>query len=117
MNVLLDEMMPAKLRQQIVGHTVKTIAQAGWKGTVNGALLRLAEEQFDAFMTMDTALPSGQKLAEFDLGFVIIHAVNNKLETLVPLVPQMLQALNHLQPRQVVHVPEDQQPAGRRRRS
>jgi hypothetical protein len=105
MNVLLDEMMPKKLRGDLIGHAVKTIVQSRWKGILDGKLLPLAQEEFDAFVTMDASLPSQQNLENFDLGFVIVHAVNNTTEALRPLVPQMLQALNHVRPGQVIHVP------------
>jgi hypothetical protein len=106
MKVLFDEMMPRQLRRDLVGHTVSTVTQAGWKGLKNGALLAEAEKQFDAFISMDANLPFHQKLQAFRLGFVIIHAANNTLEALRPMAPEILRALNHVRPGQVVHVPE-----------
>ena len=105
MKLLLDEMIPRPLGRDLVAHNVSSIEQAGWKGLKNGKLLALAEQEFEAFITMDTKLPFQQKLEVFDLGFVIIHAINNKIETLRPIVPEILQTLNHLRPGQVVHVP------------
>lgn len=43
MRVLLDECLPWKLKREIVGHDVATVADMGWRGIKNGALLRLAE--------------------------------------------------------------------------
>ncbi len=106
MRLLLDEMMPGPLRRDLTGHSVRTITQAGWKGQRNGALLALAEQRFDAFVTMDSKLSFTQKLERFKLRFIIVHAINNTLDVLRPLVPEILQALNHVQPGQVVHVPE-----------
>jgi hypothetical protein len=105
MRVLFDEMMPRPLKPDLVGHAVVTVTEAGWSGLKNGALLALAQKQFDAFVTMDSNLPFQQRLESFQLRFVIVHAVNNKLETLRPLVPEMLAALESVQLGQVIHVP------------
>src|SRR6266487_2183213 len=43
MNVLLDECLPRKLKDDLPGHAVSTVLEMGWAGTKNGTLLRLAE--------------------------------------------------------------------------
>jgi hypothetical protein len=43
MRVLLDECVPRGLRDEIAGHEVSTVAEAGWAGVKNGELLRRAE--------------------------------------------------------------------------
>jgi hypothetical protein len=48
MRVLLDECLPHRLKQAIVGYDVATVSDAGWAGKSNGELLRLAVEEFDA---------------------------------------------------------------------
>ncbi len=47
MRVLLDECLPKKLKAHIVADLVQTVPEAGWAGTQNGELLRLAEQEFD----------------------------------------------------------------------
>lgn len=42
MRVLIDECLPRPLKGEITGHEVMTVPEAGWAGTKNGALLRLA---------------------------------------------------------------------------
>ena len=37
----------------------------GWAGKTNGELLRLAEQEFDVFLTADQKLPNQQNLATF----------------------------------------------------
>ena len=56
MRVLLDECVPRALRKDLPGHDVKTVGQAGWPGVENGALLRLAEVEFDVLLTVDRNL-------------------------------------------------------------
>ena len=40
MRVLLDECLPRRLKQAIVGHDVATVSDAGWSGKSNGELPR-----------------------------------------------------------------------------
>ena len=56
MRVLLDECVPRPLREELAGHEVKTVGEAGWAGIKNGALLRLAATPFDALVTVDRNL-------------------------------------------------------------
>jgi hypothetical protein len=42
MPVLLDECLPRRLKADLAGHAVTTLPEAGWAGTKNGAVRRLA---------------------------------------------------------------------------
>jgi hypothetical protein len=86
-----------------------TVQQAGWAGKQNGALLALAETEFDAFVTVDANLPYQQQLDQYNLAFVILHATSNKPEEILPLAPLILDALLSIAKGQVVHIP-DQNP-------
>lgn len=56
MKLLLDENLPHRLRQEIVGHEVVTVAYLGWSGIDNGKLLeQAAAHGFDALITNDRA--------------------------------------------------------------
>ena len=68
------------------------------------ALLRLMAGVFDVFITIDNNLEDQQQLAGQPVAFVVLSAVNNKLETLLPLIPDVRAALETLQPGQVVKV-------------
>ena len=56
MRVLLDECVPRALRNDLVGHAVTTVAEAGWAGVTNGELLRRAAGRFDLMITIDRNL-------------------------------------------------------------
>ena len=56
MRILLDECLPKKLGQLLAEHQIKTVAQAGWSGIKNGELLKLAQGEFDVFLTIDQNL-------------------------------------------------------------
>ncbi|MEO5762448.1 MAG: hypothetical protein ABIR28_09070 [Vicinamibacteria bacterium] len=62
MRLLLDESVPVRLRRSLTAHTVKTAVAMGWSGVKNGALLALAANEFDAFLTVDKNLPHQQNL-------------------------------------------------------
>jgi hypothetical protein len=49
MRVLLDECVPRALRKELLGHEVKTVAEAGWAGVKNGELLQSAARQFPSY--------------------------------------------------------------------
>lgn len=104
MRVLLDECVPKGLRQELSGHEVKTVAEMGWAGVKNGALLERAEKQFDVFLTVDRGLEHQQNLAGFAIAVVVIHSTSNDIAILRPLMPKVLSALAQAKPRAVVHV-------------
>jgi hypothetical protein len=88
-----------------VGHEVNTVPRMGWAGKRNGELLGLAAARFDAFVTVDRKLPSQHEIAKYDLAVVVLVAVSNRLADLKPLVPQLLDIIDQLQPGQTVEVP------------
>jgi hypothetical protein len=67
MRVLLDECVPRALRNDISGHEVRTVAEAGWAGVKNGELLRLAATAFDVLITVDRSLEYQQSFKAFRL--------------------------------------------------
>ena len=93
MKILLDECLDRRLAKQIVGHEVMTVPQMGWAGIKNGDLLALAQDQFDAFVTVDKNLFFQQNLPYFNLSVIILQAPTNRLRDLEPLVPKLLTAL------------------------
>jgi len=65
--MLLDECMDRRVANEIEGHEVVTVPQAGWAGIQNGELLRLAQAQFDVFVTVDRNLSFQQPLRNLPL--------------------------------------------------
>ena len=64
MKLLLDENLPHRLRLEIVGHDVVTVAHQGWSGIDNGRLLALAAAAgFDALVSNDRGLEYEQDAA------------------------------------------------------
>ena len=89
MKVLLDECVPRKLRHELAEHEVLTVTERGWSGIKNGKLLVLAEVAFDVFLTVDQNLKYQQNLKAFNIGVILLMARNNRLKTLLPLMPEV----------------------------
>lgn len=96
MKVLLDECVPRKLREELVGHEVLTVTERGWSGIKNGKLLALAVAEFEAFLTVDQNLKYQQNLKAFNIGIILLVARNNRLKTLLPLMPEAKEALENI---------------------
>jgi predicted nuclease of predicted toxin-antitoxin system len=93
MRILLDESLPRRLRDEITGHSVKTVAEMGWSGIENGELLRLAAGQFDVLLTADQNVQFQQNLDALPLPVIVVAARTNRLEDLRPLIPDLLSRL------------------------
>jgi hypothetical protein len=102
--VLLDESLPRPLAALLTGHDVRTVASVGWNGKENGELLRLAAETFDVLITADRNLEHQQNLTTLPIAVVIVVASTNRLESLAPLVPGLLELLKTLPPRQLMRI-------------
>ena len=94
MRVLLDECLPRRLKAHFPsGFIVNTVQQKGWSGQRNGALMRLAEAEFDVFVTMDRNIEYQQNLAGFNLAVILLRAPSNRLPDLLPILPDLLDAV------------------------
>ena len=85
-------------------HDVKTVPQMGSTGIKNGALLTLAEKEFDVFITVDRNLSFQQNLPDFDLAVIVLHATSNRLADLKPLAPKILTTLPTLTKGEAEHI-------------
>lgn len=104
MRILLDESLPRRLREELTGHSVKTVAEMGWSSVENGELLGRAAGHFDVFVTADQNLQFQQNLSALPLAVAVLAARTNKLEALRPLLPELLARLATLQPRTFVRI-------------
>jgi hypothetical protein len=91
--ILLDECIDRRLANEIEGHDVRTVPQMGWATKKNGALLTLADKEFDVFVTVDRNLSFQQNLSQYDIAIIILVAPTNRLIDLRPLIPSLLNAV------------------------
>ncbi|MDE0398650.1 MAG: DUF5615 family PIN-like protein [Candidatus Poribacteria bacterium] len=88
--MLLDENLPHQLRELFENNIeVVTVRYRGWQGKENGELLRIAANEFDAFITMDQGIPHQQNLSEIKIGIILLEAESNRFEDLAPLISKV----------------------------
>lgn len=106
MKVLLDECVTHYLKRDFAGHEVLTVEEAGLKGLKNGQLLQAAAELYDILVTVDQNLQYQQNLKTFALAVIILKARRSTYPLLKPLMPKVLESLEHLKPGELTIVSE-----------
>ena len=97
MKLLLDENLPHKLRTEITGHEVFTLAFMGWSGIDNGELLiKAAAVRFDALITNDRGLEYEQNQSGLPIAVIVLLSSSNTMEAIRPLYPALTAALQSL---------------------
>lgn len=104
MRILLDESLPRGLALELTGHETQTVQQRGWAGLENGELLRTASREFGIMLTGDRNLEFQQNPNTLPIAVIVLVAVNNRIDTLRPLVPRVLEAIKTIRPGQLRHV-------------
>ena len=99
MRVLLDENIDRFLKGLFADEfEVMTMSDCGWQGKANGELLRAAEQEFDAFVTMDQNLEYQQNLRTLNLGVIVLRARSNAYKVVASLMPKVNEVLRSIQP-------------------
>ena len=101
MKILIDENLPRKLAGHLKGHECRTVAVCGWAGKKNGELLSLAEPLFDVLLTLDKNIPY-QQVKVGRMAILIVRARSNRIQDLLPVIPECLATLKRIRPGQVV---------------
>lgn len=104
MKVLIDENLPRKLAGHLKGHECRTVTECGWSARTNGELLSLAEPLFDVLLTLDKNIPYQQDLQSGRIAILIVRARSNRIQDLLPVIPDCLATLECIRPGQVVGV-------------
>jgi predicted nuclease of predicted toxin-antitoxin system len=106
MRVLVDECLPAAMREAIValGHECETVRRAGYGSKKNGELLLLAEGRWDVLLTSDRNIKYQQNMTGRKVSILILLAKSNRMGDLLPLLPACAEALGRIQPGSVVEV-------------
>jgi predicted nuclease of predicted toxin-antitoxin system len=102
--LLLDESLPRRLARHLTTEKVDTVYDRQWSGFKNGELLRAAESEYDVFLTADQNLEYQQNLRGFAIGVVVVAARTNRIEDLLPLVPELASACAAVRHGEVVRV-------------
>jgi hypothetical protein len=90
------------VKRDLPGHNTRTVPEMGWASKRNGDLLRVAEHEFDVFVTVDQKLQVQQNLSAFNIAVIVLVAPNNTLAELRPLMPKVLESLPTAKPGQAL---------------
>ena len=102
MRILLDECVPWPMHQLLAGHECMTAQQRGWGGIKNGDLLRLAESEFELFLTADQNIRYQQNLAGRRIP--ILELSTNKLRRLSAAATLIQSAISTMKPGELRHL-------------
>jgi len=97
-------MCARKLKREIANHDVVTVTEQGWSGIKNGELLNLAATRFDIFLTVDQNLSFQQNIKNFNIAIILMVARNNRLKTLLPLMPAVRAAIDDVTAGEIVRI-------------
>ena len=105
MKILLDECVPKGIQKSFPQHECWTVPRAGFTGTKNGALLKLAEEAgFEVLLTVDQGIAYQQNLKSRTIAILLLRPRSNKLQDIVPHVEICLRALQSIRPGQIMQM-------------
>jgi hypothetical protein len=102
--ILLDENLDWRLKRYLSGHDVESVQLNGWAGLKNGALLSKAQNDFDAFITLDGSIEHQQNIANFRIIVIALSARSNRLQDTWPLMAGVLRMLPSLAPGTVTRI-------------
>jgi predicted nuclease of predicted toxin-antitoxin system len=105
MKLLLDERIPKKLKQSLVGYDCHTASESGLAGKNSDELLISAERAgFDVLVTTDKGLEHEQNFKDRRIAVLILLSKSNKLDDLAPLIAKSLHSLPFIKPGQILKV-------------
>ena len=84
------------------GHEVATVQGRGWRGILNGELLRIADESFDVFILADKSMRYQQNMDSRQIA--IIELPTNRWPLLLPLAPRVAEVVQNAQPGEYIIV-------------
>ena len=97
MHILIDECLPRELGDELIGHEVTTVQEVGWAGFKNGQLLEKISGMFETFITIDKRIENEHEIPE-NVALITIRAPSNRIQDLLSLVPELLQAIQTTKP-------------------
>lgn len=96
MRILLDECVPWPIHRLFSDHECTTAQRRGWGGIKNGDLLRLAETEFDLFITSDQNIRYQQNLAGRQIA--ILELTSNDLRRILAASDRVLALIDGMPP-------------------
>jgi hypothetical protein len=94
--IVLDECVSCPLAKHLAGHLCTSPQREGWGGYENGDLLKLAEQEFDLFVTSDQNLRYQQNLS--DRKIAILELSTNDWATIRHHLESVVARIDAMQP-------------------
>jgi predicted nuclease of predicted toxin-antitoxin system len=107
MKVLFDKGVPVRLRRALPALAITTVQELGWDELANGDLLTQAQDEYDVLISTDSNIKYQQNLPDYNIALIILRAFNTKLESYLPLVPEIELAVQNICPGDVVYLYAD----------
>ncbi len=96
MKILIDECVPRPIIRLLPGHAARTVQESGWGAFSNGELLRLAEADYDLFITSDQNIRYQQNLAGRRIAILVLST--NNLAVIEASASLIISAIQTIQP-------------------
>jgi predicted nuclease of predicted toxin-antitoxin system len=100
--ILIDECLPHQIRHFLTEHDAQTVKYAGYGGYENGDLLKIAEADFDLFITSDQNLQYQQNLLVRKLAILLLST--NELDEILQNKELILATVNRITPSEFVEL-------------
>ena len=94
MKIIIDECVPHIVKKRLPHREIKTVQEMGWAGVKNGELLKLAEAEFEIFITSDKNLRYQQNLKDRRIAILLLPS--NQIPVVEKLLPQIDEALQKI---------------------
>ena len=107
MKVLFDKGVPVRLRRALDNLVITTVQELGWDELANGELLATAQNEYDVLISTDSNIKYQQNLPDYNIALIVLGAFNTKLESYLPLVPEIKIAVQGINPGDVVYLYAD----------
>jgi predicted nuclease of predicted toxin-antitoxin system len=98
MRILLDECVPWPMHGLLTNHSCANVQAQGWGGLKNGELLRLAETNFELFITSDQNIRYQQNLAGRKIA--VLELSTNDIERIEAAALLIQDAVDKIEPEQ-----------------
>lgn len=102
MKVLLDECVDPAFAKCFRRHQATSVLEAGLLSLFNGELIRAAESEFDAFITVDKGIVYQQNLRGFKLVIVLLRIGSNRADVLSNYVEAIESKLETANPGSII---------------
>jgi hypothetical protein len=100
--ILIDECVPRPIIKFLPGHIAQTAQEIGWGAYKNGKLLRLAENEYDLFITADKNIRYQQNLTDRKIAILVLST--NYWETIRLNSDKILAAVEAIAPADFVEL-------------